>query len=703
MLSIDAEMEYVDSSFTARGTLGTLAGVLEPDLEITLESIDTAALAHSLGLDDFPEAPLDLSGRIQIADGAFSMHAMQLALAEHQVTVDGTVFPPTPFTGSELAIRLDSPDAASLGRLFGQEGLPSAPLTVDGRIGRPDQLIRIENMELRLDQRHQARINGYVNPEEQGSGSQLDIQVDSPDAADLGRLFGASGLPGEPLQLNIMLQPIGENGLSFRTDKVQLGTLRLAAEGRIPDLDQPTQLDAEFDLRLPSLTVLSFLAPEAEFPDLPFESRGRLHHERDKTRLDGVQLSIGSIVAAIEGALNADQSFQLAVRAEGPDASLLEQWVGQPLQPESFFLESRLSGDPLAIELADTTLRIGQSDLHANLNIGLGDRKSVSGDIRSQFLDLSSSRAEDEAKAEEDSGRSGEWVLDETPTARVTDYGVDLDLDLQFARVDLGNTEILDLDLDLLLNSDSLSLSPFSLRGRTGGVVSGRLLLDESNNVPQIDFSMNGDDIRLGLAALEEQDIETFPPLEMSIELRGRGATQRELASSMNGRVRVFGGEGLVASAGVQFLLTDFLTELFNLLNPFAEKNDFTTLECSVFAADIVDGVVNVYPVIFHMQQLTILSQGTVDLNDERIDLAFNSKPREGLGLSAGALINPLIKVGGRLVSPRIELDPAGTIISGGAAVATAGLSILAKTFSDRFLSSKDPCGDARRELEARD
>ena len=64
---------------------------------------------------------------------------------------------------------------------------------------------------------------------------------------------------------------------------------------------------------------------------------------------------------------------------------------------------------------------------------------------------------------------------------------------------------------------------------------------------------------------------------------------------------------------------------------------------------------------------------------------------------------NPLIKVGGRMVAPAIELDPKGTVVSGGLAVATAGLSLVAKSMSDRFLSSKDPCGDARREIEQRD
>jgi hypothetical protein len=122
-----------------------------------------------------------------------------------------------------------------------------------------------------------------------------------------------------------------------------------------------------------------------------------------------------------------------------------------------------------------------------------------------------------------------------------------------------------------------------------------------------------------------------------------------------------------------------------------------------VAAANIVDGQVEVYPVIVQTEQLTILTEGSIDLNTEDIDLSFNTKVRQGLGLSAGMIINPLIKVGGRMATPAVELDPAGAVVSGGLAVATAGISLLAKSMSDRFLSSKDPCGDALKEIEKRD
>ncbi len=146
-------------------------------------------------------------------------------------------------------------------------------------------------------------------------------------------------------------------------------------------------------------------------------------------------------------------------------------------------------------------------------------------------------------------------------------------------------------------------------------------------------------------------------------------------------------------------LYTGFITELINLLNPFHKTSAYTHLDCAVIGADARAGIVKVYPVIYHTEQLTTLSEGALDLHTEQIDFAFHTKPRKGLGLSAGTLINPFIKLGGTLEAPAITLDPAGTITSGGLAVATLGISVLAKSMADRFLSSPDPCGDARKEI----
>ena len=73
-----------------------------------------------------------------------------------------------------------------------------------------------------------------------------------------------------------------------------------------------------------------------------------------------------------------------------------------------------------------------------------------------------------------------------------------------------------------------------------------------------------------------------------------------------------------------------------------------------------------------------------------------------GTGLNGGDVRMP--GEGGMAVLKRsVELDPERAVVSSGLAVATAGISLLAKSMSDRFLSSRDPCGDARTEILNRD
>jgi hypothetical protein len=54
--------------------------------------------------------------------------------------------------------------------------------------------------------------------------------------------------------------------------------------------------------------------------------------------------------------------------------------------------------------------------------------------------------------------------------------------------------------------------------------------------------------------------------------------------------------------------------------------------------------------------------------------------------------------VTGTLASPRIGVDPKGVLFSGGAAVATLGVSIIAKGVWDRMFRAEDPCAVAADE-----
>jgi hypothetical protein len=138
-------------------------------------------------------------------------------------------------------------------------------------------------------------------------------------------------------------------------------------------------------------------------------------------------------------------------------------------------------------------------------------------------------------------------------------------------------------------------------------------------------------------------------------------------------------------------------------MNLSNKNSAYTRFDCGVFGADVVAGRVKVDPIVIRTEHVTVLSVGTIDLETEKIDFNFQTRPRTGLGINAGTVINQFIKVGGTLQHPVTEFNPVGAVIGGGTAAATLGLSYVAKSFFDRFLSSRDPCGDARKRLEKAD
>ena len=145
-----------------------------------------------------------------------------------------------------------------------------------------------------------------------------------------------------------------------------------------------------------------------------------------------------------------------------------------------------------------------------------------------------------------------------------------------------------------------------------------------------------------------------------------------------------------------------FFNELFVAVNPFAKTEPRTRVECTAAAVDIVDGIVKLDPgFVIRTDKVDISAYGSVDLGSEKIDLKFKNSPRKGIGLSATGLVKPYIKVGGSLAKPALTLDAPSALLSGTAAVATGGLSILVTGLFDRISTAANPCEAAIRRADS--
>ena len=87
-----------------------------------------------------------------------------------------------------------------------------------------------------------------------------------------------------------------------------------------------------------------------------------------------------------------------------------------------------------------------------------------------------------------------------------------------------------------------------------------------------------------------------------------------------------------------------------------------------------------------------MVATGQVNLRNEKLDIAFRAKPREGIGISLGTVANQLLSLRGTLRSPSITIDVMSSVTTTGAAVATGGLSLLARGLWDRLSAEASIC-----------
>ncbi|PJC68402.1 MAG: hypothetical protein CO017_09630, partial [Zetaproteobacteria bacterium CG_4_8_14_3_um_filter_59_5] len=108
-----------------------------------------------------------------------------------------------------------------------------------------------------------------------------------------------------------------------------------------------------------------------------------------------------------------------------------------------------------------------------------------------------------------------------------------------------------------------------------------------------------------------------------------------------NGRIKLSMGEGKVKSTALNMIGGDMLMTLADKLNPFSEKKDSMELQCGVVHFRIENGMMlSEKGIAFETARMNILSQGSINLLDESIDLSFGTEPRDGIGVNLSNMVN---------------------------------------------------------------
>jgi len=411
--------------------------------------------------------------------------------------------------------------------------------------------------------------------------------------------------------------------------------------------------------------VLDFTGSYQEVPVTLAGSLSSLAVLTDPDQKKSVDLTGGlgdiQFTALGSGILTGGQpSADIALTFKADDLSAIEKISGASVPPlTGIDLSTQVALSGQSVKLSDIKAIIANSDLEGQLTLVAGATPSVTGTIQSQTIDLRDFTAGDgeetSASAPTASGGDSPYVIPDTP--------LPLDL-LRAAMVDVN------LSVGALVLNDNLTLE--QTQGKIGlkdGVLTltplktllsdGRMqvntTLDSGQQAPALDLGFTAAGIDYGKLLREQGDFDKMRgTVGADIAVTGKGGSPRAIASSLNGTIKIEGGEGQlddrllkILTAGVDQLGTLFSEEQGNKLN------------CILVEFEVVNGLATSKAIVMDSEVLTVSGGGTIDLRSEELDLVFDTATRSA---SLASLAVPF-RVGGTLKNPSVAPDLAGTAL----------------------------------------
>lgn len=190
-------------------------------------------------------------------------------------------------------------------------------------------------------------------------------------------------------------------------------------------------------------------------------------------------------------------------------------------------------------------------------------------------------------------------------------------------------------------------------------------------------------------------DILSGGRTDIELELTGSATSIDELLSSANGHLTMAMSEARLFNTGISLAEADMLLKAIAVINPQSSDASHTRLTCGALKGTIRDGILSIdRGLAFETDKMTLVGSGVIHLHDQSLDIAIRPRVREGLGLGAAGLAK-VLRIQGTLQNPSFGVDAAGvatTSVQAGAAVATAGLSLLAEKLFKDLNDDPHPC-----------
>jgi uncharacterized protein involved in outer membrane biogenesis len=727
-LAFRVHADFTDLDLEADGRLHDPLSLDAWNANIHLQGDHLTQLGRLVGRDNWPEESYALTAALSRSGRQLDIDNARLEVGDASLLLDAHLpeFPDP--AGAAATIHLSGANLARISAPFGLPGTITSPFSLITELSTGPEGYDIVSADLTVGN-HRLHAEGRVQGYPDFVGTRLNIELSGAELAELTQRYSLPGITGGPYTVRGSVQRTSDG---FELDSMSLDTTNLALSltGHVVARADLLGTRVHVQVAVPDLTAIE---PPLRIP-LPAKdltAAGDLHVDVDLLRLDGIHGRLGDVDFTLNGDIDRAQSrlvlretvlriddatirldgslrmedghpvTELAVVASGLRLSTLGAPVGWDLPTLPFTATADIRQSAARVEVDNGNVTLGRSSFRATGFYDPTKKVQVGVEIDAKFIDLHPFFNAVDTEPQSKPKPRQERVIPDTPISLEWLPDLYWHVNLRAEELSAFAVPMQNLVLDLDVGPDRLWLTPFQFEQQLGDL-SGELKLDHLGSKVRVAADLVARNVPLSFLAAPDQDPTTLPLATVELKAIGTGESGRTLAQDLDGRLRFVTGEGQIAHAAAQSMFGDFFMDLLGALNPVSRRARYAELVCGVVLIDIGDGRIKTRPgIAIQTDRLNVLAQGSVDLETERININFQTLPRRGVGIGAGDLINPFIRVGGTLAHPRLTINRTGSAISGGAALATGGLSLLFQAASRRIRRSDDPCG-ALLEAEAR-
>jgi uncharacterized protein involved in outer membrane biogenesis len=438
-------------------------------------------------------------------------------------------------------------------------------------------------------------------------------------------------------------------------------------------------------------------------PDRPYAFDG--HIRAGATRIDAT------------GAINKPfdlGGFQVKATFAGPDLADLYYLTGLALpNTPAYKLSGNLTRDQDIYRFHDFGGTVGKSDLHGEVTVDVsGDKPYLKGDVASKTLNFddlgpligakpgvpTGARISPAPKVAgvsvpitptTDNAVATRGVLPDTPLDVARLRQMDADVHYRAAAVLSRDFPLRGAETRLSLKNGVLKMTPVSFTFARG-TLKGDVQIDARKDVPtsDIDVRLTGLDLAQffpatgSMPALEGQAVARA-------KLHGTGNSVHKAASTADGTVTFVVPRGEIRKTFAELLGINVASALGLLLTNDQSQVD---VRCAVAAFSSKQGIMKLDQFAFDTPVVLATGEGTIDLRNERVDLAITGHPKKPQLIRVRAPIT----IRGPLNHPSIGVEASNAIVQGGVA---AGLAVLLSPlaailpFIDPGLAKDADCG----------